>query len=77
MSIGFVLIRAEPGKEREVYERLLKLKSIVELNPLFGEYDFMAKLVADDFQVLGEIIVDDIRTIPGVIETKTYTGVSL
>ncbi len=77
MAIGFVLIRTTPGKEREVYEKLLKVKAIVELHPLFGEYDLLAKVSAEDFQVLGEIIVDDIRTVPGILETKTFTGVSL
>jgi DNA-binding Lrp family transcriptional regulator len=77
MAIGFVLIRAAPGKERDVYERLLKLQSITELYPLFGEYDFLAKLTAEDFQVLGEFIVDEIRAIPNILETKTFTTVSL
>jgi len=77
MAIGFVLIRAAPGMERDVYERLLKLKSITELYPLFGEYDFLAKLTAEDFQAMGELIVDEIRTIPNIIETKTFTTVSL
>ncbi len=77
MAIGFVLIRTAPGKEREVFEHLLEVKSIIELHPLFGEYDIIAKVNAEDFQVLGEAIVDTVRTIPGVIETRTLTGVSL
>lgn len=77
MAIGFVLIRTAPGKEREVFERLLEVKPIIEIHPLFGEYDIIAKVNADDFQVLGEAIVDTVRTIPGVIETRTLTGVSL
>jgi DNA-binding Lrp family transcriptional regulator len=77
MAIGFVLIRTSPGKEREVFERLLEVRSIIELHPLFGEYDIIAKVNAEDFQVLGEAIVDTVRTIPGVIETRTLTGVSL
>ena len=77
MAIGFVLIRTAPGKERDVYERLMKIKSIVEMHPLFGEYDIIAKISGEDFQQLGEIIVDTIRTIPGVLETKTLTGVVL
>ena len=77
MAIGFVLIRTAPGKEREVFEHLLEVKSIIEIHPLFGEYDIIAKVNAEDFQVLGEAIVDTVRTIPGVIETRTLTGVAL
>jgi len=47
------------------------------MHPLFGEYDIIAKISAEDFQQLGEIIVDTLRTIPGVLETKTFTSVKL
>jgi len=41
---------------------------------LFGEYDLIAKIKADDFEKLGKIVVDQIRSIEGVIDTKTLTG---
>jgi DNA-binding Lrp family transcriptional regulator len=47
----------------------------VELHPLFGEYDLIAKLEAKNFNLLGQIVVDKIRTIPGVVDTKTLTGI--
>lgn len=75
MAIGFVLISTAPAKEHEVYNALLKIKEIVELHPLFGEYDLIAKIEASDFNVLGQIVVDKIRTITGVIDTKTLTGI--
>ncbi len=75
MAIGFVLISTAPGKEHEVYDALKKIKEIVELHPLFGEYDLIAKIEAKDFNELGKIVVDQIRNIPGVIDTKTLTGI--
>ena len=75
MAIGFVLISTSPAKEHEVYNELLKVKNIVELHPLFGEYDLIAKISAEDFNALGQIVVDKIRSIPGVVETKTLTGI--
>jgi DNA-binding Lrp family transcriptional regulator len=74
MVNGFVLISAAPGKEKEVYTEIQKIKEVVELHQLFGEYDFIVKLDAPDFNRLGEIVVDKIRKIPGVIDTKTLTG---
>ena len=71
MAVGFVLVSTAPAKEHEVYNELLKVKEITELHPLFGEYDLIAKIEADDFNVLGQVVVDHIRTIPGVIDTKT------
>jgi DNA-binding Lrp family transcriptional regulator len=75
LAIGFVLISTAPAKEHEVYNELLKVKEIVELHPLFGEYDLIAKIEAEDFNVLGQVVVDKIRSIPGVIDTKTLTGI--
>jgi len=75
LAIGFVLISTAPAKEHEVYNELLKVKEVVELHPLFGEFDLIAKVEASDFNLLGQVVVDNIRSIPGVIDTKTLTGI--
>lgn len=74
MAIGFVLIGAAPAHEHEVYNKLSKLPEIVELHPLFGEYDLIAKIEAESFEKLGNIVVNKIRSIEGVVDTKTLTG---
>src|SRR5207247_11087405 len=76
MAIGFVLISTAPAKEHEVYNELLKVKEIVELHPLFGEYDLIAKIEAEDFNVLGQVVVDKIRSIAGVIDSKSLNGIT-
>jgi len=75
MAVGFVLISTAPAKEHEVYNELLKVREVVELHPLFGEFDLIAKIEADDFNLLGQVVVDRIRSIIGVIDTKTLTGI--
>jgi len=74
MAIGFVLIKVMPRKERAVYEKLAKLSEVEELYPLFGEYDLIAKINVKDFEELSDVVVNKIRSIDGVIETKTLTG---
>jgi DNA-binding Lrp family transcriptional regulator len=76
MAIGFVLINVAPAHEHEVYNKLSKIPQIVELHPLFGEYDLIAKIDANDFEDLGTIIVNKIRSITGVLDTKTLTGLT-
>ena len=73
MPIGFILINTTHALEYEVYNKLLKVPEIIELHPLFGEYDLIAKIEAEDFEKLGEIVSDKIRSIKGVIDTKTLT----
>ena len=75
MAVAFVLISAAPAHEHEVYNKLLKTPEILELHPLFGEYDIMAKIKAEDFEKLGDMVMKKIRSIESVIDTKTLTGV--
>ncbi len=77
LSIAFVLISTVPGKEMEVYEKISKIKYVVEIHPLFGEYDLIVKIDVKDFSELGKIVIEKLRTIDGVIDTKTLTGIKL
>ncbi len=70
-AIGFVLVDIEPNREKEVYEKLIKLPQIVELYPLFGEYDLIAKVEAETFDEIGNFVVQSIRSVDGVKATKT------
>jgi DNA-binding Lrp family transcriptional regulator len=74
---GFVLIHISPAHEHEVFNKLLKLKEVIELHPLFGEYDLIAKIEAKDYESIGEIIIHKIKTIDGIIDTTTLTGIKL
>jgi DNA-binding Lrp family transcriptional regulator len=73
MAVGFVLITAVTAHEQAVYKELSKIPEIVELHPLLGEYDLLAKIEADNFDNLGVIVVNKIRSIEGVRFTTTFT----
>ena len=75
MAVGFVLISTLPGKEHEVFKRLKEVPQLVEIHPLFGEYDIIAKVESDTIESIGQIVVDKIRSIEGVIDTKTLPGI--
>jgi len=74
MSTGFLLINTVPALEQEAYNKLFKMPEIIELHSLFGEYDLLARIEADDFKNPGVIGVNKIRSIDGVVDTKTLTG---
>lgn len=77
VALGFVLVTTEAGKEHDVYNQLLKVPEVRELMPLFGEYDLIAKVEAKDIDALGSAIMGSIRTIPGVMATKTLAAAKL
>ena len=74
MSVAFVLVSTVPGKEHEVYNKISKINYVVEVHPLFGEYDLIVKIDALDYSELGKIVVEQIRKIEGVIDTKNPYG---
>ena len=77
MAIGFVLMHVSPLHEYEVFNKLSKLHEIIEVHPLFGEYDLIAKIEAKDYESIGEIIIHKIKTIEGITDTRTLTGIKL
>lgn len=73
MASAFVLVSIIPGDEFRVFKKLKNLLEIDEIYPLFGEYDFLVRLVAEDYEEIGNIVVNKIRIIRGVKATKTLT----
>ncbi|MBU3897300.1 MAG: Lrp/AsnC ligand binding domain-containing protein [Nanoarchaeota archaeon] len=71
--VAFVLIDAAPGESQKVYNDLLTCSYVVEIRGLFGEYDLIAKVVADSNESLTLDIISDIRRKNGISDTKTLT----
>lgn len=74
MAIGYVLINAKPGMEFEAFQIIKELENVVDATILFGDYDILVKIVADDMGVIARTVVDDIRQVKGVSDTKTLAG---
>jgi DNA-binding Lrp family transcriptional regulator len=74
MAIGFALLSISPLHEKAVYEKLRQISEIVEVHPLFGEFDILVKVEAPDIDSIGNIVINKIRSIQGVVDTKTLIG---
>ena len=68
---AYVLMRVMPGQEKSVYDRLEKLKEVVSLNVLFGEWDLIIGLSLENVRELETFVCDKIRTIKEVGLTST------
>ena len=77
MAIGFVLITTKPGQEKSVRENLEKIDFVTSGWILFGEYDLIARVQADDEYDLTRCIVEQIRPMKGIVDTKTLIGAEL
>ena len=74
MATGFALLSISPLYEKEVYKKLKNTSEIIEVHPLFGEYDILLKIETTDIDSIGEIVISKIRSIKGVTDTKTLIG---
>ena len=74
MPVAFVVIKAVPGQEHEVYKALQAVPGLVEIHPLFGEYDLITKVEGADLDALVRLVLNHVRTVPGLLRTKTFVG---
>tara|TARA_B100000214_G_scaffold295276_1_gene225053 strand:+ start:393 stop:626 length:234 start_codon:yes stop_codon:yes gene_type:complete len=74
MAVGYVLLNVTPGVERDVYLRLKEMDNIADVTVLFGDYDLIVKLIAEDLASIATSVVESIRQIPGILDSKTLAG---
>jgi DNA-binding Lrp family transcriptional regulator len=74
MAIGFALLSISPLHEKTVYEKLRQIPEIIEVHPLFGEFDILVKIEARDIDSIGNIVINKIRSVQGIVDTKTLIG---
>ncbi len=71
LVIAYVLITTATGKESHVLESLRKLPQLGEVHQLFGQYDMIARIEAEDYDIVMDTVTNRIRTISGITSTKT------
>ena len=69
-----MLVNVTPGMEIEAYNSIKSMKNVDDITVLFGDYDLIVKLVADDLASIAKTVVETIRPVEGVINTKTLAG---
>ena len=77
MAIGFVLMTTQPGQEMAVRKALESIDLVTDHWMLFGQYDLIARVQAEEEFALTRCIVEEIRQLPGIQETKTLIGAEL
>lgn len=74
MATGFALLSISPLHEKTVFEALKNIPQITEIHPLFGEYDILVKMECEDIDQIGETVIKKIRSLKGVMDSKTLIG---
>lgn len=68
---AYVLIRSQLMDTAGVVDMIRKVKGVLSADVTFGPYDAVVQVEANDLDSLSRIIIRDIRTLPGVLDTLT------
>lgn len=71
---AFVLVTFAPTRglsQQDVARAIAKLESVVEVHVVAGQWDFILKTRGASLQEVGELVVNELRQIPGVGQTVT------
>lgn len=71
-QVSFICIMSEMGKEQEVTEAAKKINGVEGAWVVYGIYDVVVKLMADNMDTLAKVIQNKIRQIPHVRSTLTF-----
>jgi DNA-binding Lrp family transcriptional regulator len=78
---GYVLVETEVGRTQAVGRDVQGLTStharVLAVDTVTGPYDVIVQLEADDLDLLGKCITDEIQKIDGIQRTTTCLSVNL
>jgi DNA-binding Lrp family transcriptional regulator len=77
MVTGLVLVKMVPGKEKQVLSKLRTIKAVVHMSAVFGRWDLVLDMETQDLEELSQVVVNEIRSIPGVLSTETLVTTSI
>lgn len=74
---AFVLIKVEPGKVKEVLDRLQGISQVKEAYCITGPDDIIAVLEAPDAKSISDVVIVGLHEIEGVRGTDTRMVVDI
>ena len=77
MAVGFILITTQPGCEVQVREEVSKIDCVKGQWIVFGNDDLFVKVEAENESKLTHCIVQEIRSVEGICETRTLIGAEI
>lgn len=67
---AYILVVTAVGKETDVANSIKKINGVKEANPVYGEYDVVAEIIAESLDELNKIIAQ-VRRDPSILRTVT------
>lgn len=71
MIKAYILVVANPGATKNVYNALQNVKGVVETHEVMGPYDIVVEIEVEELADVPTILSDHIRSIAGVESTTS------
>ena len=71
MIKAYILIVANPGETKAVFDSLANVKGVTQSFQVMGPYDIVAEIEVEDLADIPPILSEHIRTIDGVENTTS------
>jgi len=71
VASAYILINCEIGEESSVMSQLKTMQNVSEVHIVYGVYDLIAKIEAEDTDSLKKIVTDNLRVLEKVRSTMT------
>jgi len=68
---AYVLFKVSSGSERDLCKKIVEFDEVLEASIIYGEYDLVAKVTAQDLGQLEEFLTEKIRTMSSIVLTST------
>ncbi len=68
---AYIMLNVKTGKEDEICRELVNFKEVEEVATIYGEYDAIIKVSADDMNHLDRFILQKLRGISNISLTAT------
>ena len=76
-ATAYVLINLAAGAAEQVYNHLVNLELVQQVDAVSGPYDMIAIVNGSTFNEIGKFILEEIQTIQGVKKTMTCNVIFL
>lgn len=77
MITGLVLVRLQAGKETQTLPKIKEIKGISHVSAVYGRWDLVVDIETDDLPQMSRLVVEKLRTIPGVLTTETLVTTAI
>jgi len=76
LAVAYVLVNIESGSENEVLDKLASIDEVKEVYFVYGVYDIVVKIEAENVDKIKEIVTWRIRRLDKVRSTVTMIAMS-